>query len=363
MALQPFIWGNGGQINTPDAAERQRRIAEALMPRQVASNPWEGLSQVAGAFTASHLNNRASAAEEAGQVSAAEALSRLSGGGTQADIIAALSNPWLSQPQASVASALLGQQMERSDPAYQLDLELKRAQLEAARAPAQPDYPASVEEYLFAQSNPAYADWMKENSGPETVINNTLGSTNKFQETMDAKAAETFNTLIDTGSQAQVAAAKINQLDGLLSNAPQGMQGGLVSMAASVGLPVEGADEVQAAEALINQLVPQQRPAGSGTMSDADLELFKKSLPRIINQPGGNKLIIDTMKAINEYTIKQGEIANMVATGQLNPAEGRAALYALPNPLENMPKASETTSKPTQTNDGVVEWTDYFNGN
>ncbi len=359
----PFNFSFNQPISTPQQADRTRAIANALMSQGPAQNWTQGLAALTGAFTASQLNNRADEAQRVGQQSAAQALAQLGSGGSQSDIIAALSNPWLSGPQASVASALLSQNLQRSDPAYQLDLQLKRAQLEAAQAPAQPDYPASVEEYLFAQSNPEYADWMKENSGPQTVVNNTVGSTNKFQETMDAKAAETFNTLIDTGSQAQVAAAKINQLDSLLSSAPQGMQGGLVSMAASVGLPVEGANEVQAAEALINQLVPQQRPAGSGTMSDADLELFKKSLPRIINQPGGNKLIIATMKAINEYTIKQGEIANLVAVGQITPAEGRAALYALPNPLEGVGKATETSSKPTQSSGDVVDWTDYFNGN
>jgi len=81
-------------------------------------------------------------------------------------------------------------------------------------------------------------------------------------------------------------------------------------------------------------LVPQQRPPGSGTMSDADLDLFKKSLPRIINQPGGNRAIIDYLKGINEYLIKEGEIASEVLNKKITPAEGDARLMSLQNPLE-----------------------------
>lgn len=149
MALQPFLWGNGGEIKTPNEAARTRAIAEALMPRQVATNPWEGLAQVAGAFTGSQLNNRVSDAEEAGQVSAAEALSRLSGGGTQSDIIAALSNPWLSGPQASVASALLSQNLERSDPMYQLQRQKLERELELMGQPKPQDPTSSIQNYEY----------------------------------------------------------------------------------------------------------------------------------------------------------------------------------------------------------------------
>lgn len=133
MAWPNFSFGQ--PITTPGEANRTREIAAALMNRPQAQNWAEGIAALTGAFTASQLNNRASDAEQAGQASAAEALSRLSGGGTQADIIAALSNPWLSQPQASVASALLGQQLERQDPMYQIGLERAQLELEQLRNP------------------------------------------------------------------------------------------------------------------------------------------------------------------------------------------------------------------------------------
>ena len=97
---------------------------------------------------------------------------------------------------------------------------------------------------------------------------------------------------------------------------------------------LEGLSDIQAAQALINELVPQQRQPGSGPMSDADLALFKQSLPRIINQEGGNALIVQTMRGITDYQIKMGEIADAVADRSMNPTEGRAAIRNLANPLD-----------------------------
>jgi flagellar protein FlgJ len=68
-------------------------------------------------------------------------------------------------------------------------------------------------------------------------------------------------------------------------------------------------------------------------MSDADLALYKKSLPRIINQAGGNEKIIRTTLAINEYLIKEAEIADQVINREISPADGRAKMAALVNPL------------------------------
>lgn len=168
---------------------------------------------------------------------------------------------------------------------------------------------------------------------PQTVINNTMGATDEFYGQLDKNLATQTSDLINAGMNAQSNNIRLGQLETLLQTAPQGAQGVLVQAAGSVGIPVEGLDDVQAAEALISQMVPGQRPPGSGTMSDADLALFKRSLPSIINQPGGNQMILRTMRAINEYTIAQAEIAQRIANREITPAEGRALAMQVPNPL------------------------------
>lgn len=134
--LQPFVWnGNTGGIKSPAQVERERQFAEALLaPKPVAQNGWEGISQLAQALSGSVLRGRADEAQGAGTAKAAELLSGIGSGSSPDAIIAALTSPdaaWLSPTQASIGSALLSNQLERSDPMYQADLAYKLAQTDA----------------------------------------------------------------------------------------------------------------------------------------------------------------------------------------------------------------------------------------
>jgi hypothetical protein len=195
---------------------------------------------------------------------------------------------------------------------------------------------------------------------PQTVINNQMGGTDEFYGQLDKELATQTTSLINAGMNAQSNNIRLGELENILATAPQGVQGSFVQMASSLGLPVEGASDVQAAQALINQMVPGQRPAGSGTMSDADLALFKASLPAIINQPGGNQKILSTMKAINEYTVAQAQIAQAVANRQITPAQGRDMAAKVPNPLARGGGATApqgTMTAPAAAPSNVIDWT------
>jgi flagellar protein FlgJ len=69
-------------------------------------------------------------------------------------------------------------------------------------------------------------------------------------------------------------------------------------------------------------------------MSDADLALFRESLPRLVNTPEGNATIASTIRGLIVYEQQQAQIANRVASREITPAEGRAQLMALDNPLQ-----------------------------
>ena len=101
------------------------------------------------------------------------------------------------------------------------------------------------------------------------------------------------------------------------------------------GFGVDTRDSFHAsAEALISKMVPSQREPGSGPMSDADLDLYKLSLPKISNLPGGNALIVATMTAIAEYEMKVADIANSVIIGEMTPYDAIQAERALADPLD-----------------------------
>lgn len=181
---------------------------------------------------------------------------------------------------------------------------------------------------------PEYAQFMATGGKEGTNITVNTGEGDKFYENLDKKNAETFSALSEAGVQGRAKLGQIARLDTLLSTAPQGAAAMLKQAAGEYGIATDGLSDIQAAQALINELVPQQRQPGSGPMSDADLALFKQSLPRLINTPDGNRMIVKTMRGITEYQIQMGNIADMVADREITPAEGRRLIRELKNPLE-----------------------------
>jgi hypothetical protein len=117
-------------------------------------------------------------------------------------------------------------------------------------------------------------------------------------------------------------------------------------MAANIGIKTEGVESLELANAIISQLVPSQRPPGSGVMSDADLALFKASLPRLINTREGNQLIIDTMRNIAQYDMQRGEIARGMQLGQITPDVAFTQYNELGNPLSAFQNQGGATPAP-----------------
>lgn len=194
---------------------------------------------------------------------------------------------------------------------------------------------------------------LRSSSAQRSEVNIDQKTEGAFRKKVAEKQAEVFSTMADEGMNARADLDIVNQLDTFLKG-QGGATTGLAAAAARWGIPVEGADDLQAAEALINKLVPTQRQPGSGTMSDRDVELFKSSLPSLWNQPGGNEKILGIMRGMATYKQKQGEIADQVLMEELTPQEARRALRELPNPLEEFRK-QEAAKKPVKVDGYTIE--------
>lgn len=196
--------------------------------------------------------------------------------------------------------------------------------------------------------------------GAGTTIN--VGAGGKLDEEFAKLDAQALAQVSQAGIQAVRNMGRIDQLETLLANAPQGAEGGLKMAAGRIGINTEGLSEAQAAQAIINSLVPEQRAPGSGPMSDADLALFKESLPQIINQPGGNALIIGTMRAIAAYDAQGAEITQRFRAGEIDSAEAFRLLQSRPDPFANFrvpagtgEGAGETTMTPEEASRILLE--------
>jgi hypothetical protein len=221
-----------------------------------------------------------------------------------------------------------------------IDPEAAKRMLDIAQLSAPKAGPGVVGEYQAALAaglipqGTSLQDYIGLKKPPAPTATAIAGGKDPFAEAASKKQAEDFSDIKKSGDAARRTLKDVTRLGSILERSPGGLEAGLKLAAGNFGINTKGLTDLQSAEAIINRLVPQQRPPGSGTMSDADLDLFKKSLPRIINQPGGNRAIIDYLKGINEYLIKEGEIASEVLNKKITPAEGDARLMSLQNPLE-----------------------------
>ncbi|MBA4774301.1 MAG: hypothetical protein H2044_01425 [Rhizobiales bacterium] len=285
-------------------------------------------------------------------------------------IMEVLSDPRADARTRGIAEILLKQNMARqqaaeeqrlkqSDPAYQIGLEKNRLEVENLRNPrvtpgdklARERFDwekenggrtSDIKEYEYARERGyegSFVDFQLAQKKAGATSVNVGGEGDKFYEKLDQKNAETFATMSDEGMRSRTKMGQIDRLEALLANSPTGAGAAFKQALGEWGIPTAKLDDIQSTQALINELVPQQRQPGSGPMSDADLALFKQSLPRIINQPGGNTMILNAMRGITQYQIQMGEIADAVADRSIKPAEGRKMIRELKNPLEDFTKA------------------------
>lgn len=289
----------------------------------------------------------------------------------RAQIAALLQNPYTQEAgqqmlmqeyerQQQAQNLILKQQLEQNDPKYRQDLEKGSIELENLRNPRigpadeanidlnrdkfkfeqeNSQLTPDIKEYKFAKDNGytgSFAQYqvdLKKASANNTTINN--GEGNKFYNTLDENNAKIFSGLSDAGIQGRSKLGQIDQLENLLNSGGTGAMAVLKQRAGDLGINTEGLSDIQAASAMLSKMIPEQRAPGSGPVSDADLAGFRNSLPRLINQPGGNATIINTMRGLTQYQIDMGTIADRVANREITPAQGREMIANLPNPLSS----------------------------
>lgn len=264
-------------------------------------------------------------------------------------IMAALNNPMATPEQKQVLMAMLERQM---NPPAAPDRERVADSRGILRyvdtgeqvfaddaAPPEANYRQVTGEQLGLTGDDATAIYNVAPDGQVTRIGgggltvNTGPNETEFSRQAAGVQVEQLSAIANQGQNQTRNMILLDELESTLAAGGSGAITTLQSLAGAIGVPTAGLSEIQAAEAIISQLVPQQRPPGSGTMSDADLALYKKSLPSLMNQPGGNARIIETMQAIADYDRQIGAIAQQALNSEITPAEANRQIMAVENPL------------------------------
>lgn len=337
------------------AASRQRQIADMLLQgaqQQDNTSIAGGLSQLGQAFLARRAGQKADTAEDKQREMASLLMQQAMQGGEQGQ--ASLQQLLTQNPDAAMQYAIQANAPKPPPEAYTLAPGQRRfvGDQMVAEVPEAPE--ASEYAYEIVGDEMVAIDKRDPNNrivvGPApvksplvTVATGDGPQESAFMKKAGELEAANFGALVEMGQTSRRNRVILDQLDSSAATIPGGWQAVVQNELGNLGIPTEGLSEIQATEALINQLVPAQRAPGSGPMSDRDLALFKASLPRLIQTPEGKTRILTNMKAINDYIISEGEIGSRVISGKITPEQGRSEMQALGNPLAGDPR----TGKPT----------------
>jgi hypothetical protein len=180
----------------------------------------------------------------------------------------------------------------------------------------------------------------------QTNVNIEQRSEGEFAKASGKAIAERVDGMAKDGDAAASdlqALAELRSLGGQFqTGGTSALQGWLADKGIKVGPQV---DKVEAYSALIDKLTPQQRAPGSGATSDFDAKMFKASLPRLINTPGGNEIIIGTLEKLADNRLQRADIAAKMQTGELSVKDGVLALRDLQKAARDQSMALRETSK------------------
>jgi hypothetical protein len=143
--------------------------------------------------------------------------------------------------------------------------------------------------------------------------------------------AKFLNKEADEAPKAAQRAADLQQLSQIISVTDTGFgtPGRVVLDRAAQFLGLSDgtlASKADGITAIVNRIAPTLREAGSGTVSDADLRGFLASLPSLTSTPGGNELILSTIKRAADLSVARSQIAAEWQRGAIKGSDARARI-------------------------------------
>lgn len=165
-----------------------------------------------------------------------------------------------------------------------------------------------------------------------------------YRNTTEQELAKRHAEIVKVGSGATAMAGNLDRLEALLANMSTGALAerkaqvagyardlGLTDVAAS--LTGGKLDQIQAVRAIIERLAPGLRTPGSGAQSDRELQNFLRSLPSLSNTPGGNRIILDTLRGAAQQQAQAADYARQAQAGTLAKFEAERRIAALQSPF------------------------------
>jgi len=174
-------------------------------------------------------------------------------------------------------------------------------------------------------------------AGAQNITIDQKGQTS-FEQEAGKVQAKRFDELASEAPKAKQMIADVQTLTELGKNIGTGkgaqVKAALGPYADALGIKIDGLDDIQAFEAIVNRMAPSLRVPGSGAQSDYELKNFLKSLPNLGNTEGGNEIAASVMQGLYQNKVKAAEIGSMALNGQISRPDAEKALRELPDPME-----------------------------
>lgn len=143
-----------------------------------------------------------------------------------------------------------------------------------------------------------------------------LASQQKGFEDEGAKTADLLSKYKDAGIEARGQMNQIDALSDLGDRVGYGITPIVQEKLGQFGINTKGLTDIQAYESVVNNLIPNLRPPGSGTLKDSEMEAFKNAVGGLMTTPDGRHIIAQNLKLMAQYKANIASIANDTSLAQ-----------------------------------------------
>jgi hypothetical protein len=193
--------------------------------------------------------------------------------------------------------------------------------------------------------------------GSGQTINVDTKGAGKFTEKANEIQAKRYGEMADASDSARQMQGDLDMLEGMSRGIATG-RGAETRLAMAQFAKAWGFDdiasgltggklpEMEAFTSLIDKLTPQMRQGMPGAASDRDVTIFRNALPSMLKTPDGNQIVMGTLRSMNDYKMRQGDIATQALRGEISQAEADKAVRSLESPFARFKEYRAGLDKP-----------------
>lgn len=223
--------------------------------------------------------------------------------------------------------------------------------------------PTSEQEYnIYKQSETSagrspltFDQWYTRNKQIESGVGETA-----FEQGAAKSQVDRLNKTVEGGAQARGSIVDIQQMREISGRI--GSQGAAADFKArigpyaeSLGIKIDGLDDIQTFNSIVQRVAPTLREPGSGSTSDIEFRGMLNSLPQLSSNPAARTAILDAMEAMARDKAARADIANRILNKEVDRKDGERMLRELPDPMtgfkafkEQNPQLFGVQAKPQQ---------------